>query len=87
MREDRRGTEVPVSITDHRDGTLRGDLVYPRPGGYTLHAQYGGRPVPQSPVRVNVQPAVDVSQIRVEGLEPSEWRGAGMDGRRRVRVD
>ncbi|XP_043196534.1 filamin-A-like isoform X2 [Amphibalanus amphitrite] len=71
MREDRSGTEVPVRITDHGDGTLRGELTYPRQGTYTLHAQFGGRPVPQSPVRVTVQPGVNVSQIRVEGLEPS----------------
>ena len=73
LREDCSGTEVPVQITDHGDGTLRGEVVYPRSGQYTLHAQYGGRPVPQSPVRVSVQPGVDVSQIRVEGLEPSEY--------------
>ncbi|XP_043200377.1 filamin-A-like isoform X2 [Amphibalanus amphitrite] len=71
MREDRSGTEVPVRITDHGDGTLRGELTYPRQGTYTLHAQFGGRPVPQSPVRVTVQPGVNVSQIRVEGLEPT----------------
>ena len=76
LREDRSGTEVPVHITDHGDGTLRGEVVYPRPGTYTLHVQYGGRLVPQSPAKVTVQPGVDVSQIRVEGLEPSEWSGS-----------
>ena len=38
-----------------------------------VKVNYAGQEVPQSPIRVPVQPHVDVSKVKVDGLEPSEW--------------
>ncbi|XP_043279891.1 filamin-A isoform X2 [Venturia canescens] len=65
------GRDLPVSLTDNEDGTYTVDYVAPQPGLYTVNLKYGGLKVPQCPLKVNVQPHVDVSKIKVEGLEPT----------------
>jgi len=35
--------------------------------------KYAGQEVPKSPFRVPVQPHVDVSKVKVDGLEPSKF--------------
>lgn len=67
------GHDLPISLTDNEDGTYTVDYVAPQPGTYTVNLNYGGLKVPQCPIKVNVQPHVDVSKIKVEGLEPSEY--------------
>lgn len=47
---------------------------------------YGGDPVPKSPFVVNVAPPLDLSKVKVQGLNNSKWenllgvRGFGWDG-------
>ncbi|XP_025994671.1 filamin-A isoform X3 [Solenopsis invicta] len=65
------GRELPISLTDNEDGTFVVDYMPPQPGNYTVNLNYGGLKVPQCPIKVNVQPHVDVSKIKVDGLEPS----------------
>ncbi|CAG5093928.1 Similar to cher: Filamin-A (Drosophila melanogaster) [Cotesia congregata] len=65
------GHDLPISLTDNEDGTYTVDYVAPAPGTYTVNLNYGGLKVPQCPIKVNVQPHVDVSKIKVEGLEPT----------------
>lgn len=40
-------------------------------GSYTTNLVYGGLKVPVAP-KVTVNPVVDVSKIKVDGLEPSK---------------
>ncbi|KAF4527938.1 hypothetical protein B566_EDAN012831 [Ephemera danica] len=61
----------PVQLTDNEDGTYTVDYCPPQPGNYTVIVRYAGTDVPQSPIRVPVQPSVDVSKIKVDGLEPT----------------
>jgi filamin len=68
-----KGTDVPLSVTDNEDGTFTVDYCAPTPGNYTLNVLYGGVTVPHCPLRVPVQPHVDVSKIKVDGLEPSVY--------------
>ncbi|XP_050451198.1 filamin-A isoform X4 [Cataglyphis hispanica] len=63
--------ELPISLTDNEDGTYTVDYMPPQPGNYTVNLNYGGLKVPQCPIKVNVQPHVDVSKVKVDGLEPS----------------
>ncbi|XP_070164424.1 filamin-like isoform X4 [Polyergus mexicanus] len=63
--------ELPISLTDNEDGTYTVDYMPPQPGNYTVNLNYGGLNVPQCPIKVNVQPHVDVSKVKVDGLEPS----------------
>lgn len=65
--------EVPIRVSEVGDGTYIADYVPPHPGNYTLNVQYGGVQVPQSPVKIQVAPQVDVSKIKVEGLERSKF--------------
>ncbi|XP_018312646.1 filamin-like isoform X3 [Mycetomoellerius zeteki] len=64
------GRELPISLTDNEDGTYVVDYMPPQPGNYTVNLNYGGLKVPQCPIKVNVQPHVDVSKIKVDGLAP-----------------
>ncbi|XP_011253234.2 filamin-A isoform X4 [Camponotus floridanus] len=63
--------ELPISLTDNEDGTYTVDYMPPQPGNYTVNLNYGGLSVPQCPIKINVQPHVDVSKVKVDGLEPS----------------
>ncbi|XP_012277113.1 filamin-A isoform X2 [Orussus abietinus] len=65
------GRDLPISVADNEDGTYTVDYVAPQPGNYTVNLKYGGLKVPQCPLKVNVQPHVDVSKIKVDGLEPT----------------
>ncbi|XP_076669355.1 filamin-A-like isoform X2 [Andrena cerasifolii] len=60
--------EIPYSLTDNDDGTYNVNYVAPQPGTYLVNLNYGGLTVPQCPIHVNVQPSIDVSKIKVDGL-------------------
>ncbi|KAG5348249.1 FLNA protein, partial [Acromyrmex charruanus] len=64
------GRELPISLTDNEDSTYVVDYMPPQPGNYTVNLNYGGLKVPQCPIKVNVQPHVDVSKVKVDGLAP-----------------
>ncbi|XP_063981261.1 filamin-A isoform X2 [Diachasmimorpha longicaudata] len=65
------GRDLPVTLSDNEDGTYTVDYVAPQPGPYKVDLTYGGLKVPKCPIKVNVQPHVDVSKIKVDGLEPT----------------
>lgn len=66
------GKEIPVTkIIDNQDNTYTIEVTPPATGSYTTNLVYGGLKVPVAP-KVYVSPAVDVSKIKVDGLEPSE---------------
>ncbi|XP_014220678.1 filamin-A isoform X3 [Trichogramma pretiosum] len=63
--------ELPISLTDNDDGTYTVDYVAPKPGTYTANLTYGGLKVPKCPIKINVQPHVDVNKVKVNGLAPT----------------
>ncbi|XP_018396446.1 PREDICTED: filamin-A isoform X4 [Cyphomyrmex costatus] len=65
------GRELPISLTNNENGTYVVDYMPPQPGNYTVNLNYGGLKVPQCPIKVNVQSHVDVSKVKVDGLEPT----------------
>lgn len=65
------GIDVPLDISDNEDGTFTVDYCVAQPGLYTATIMYGGQMIPQSPIKIQVQPHVDISKIKVDGLEPS----------------
>uniref|UniRef100_A0A8C0G3U9 Filamin C n=1 Tax=Chelonoidis abingdonii TaxID=106734 RepID=A0A8C0G3U9_CHEAB len=66
------GVKAEVVIQNNRDGTYTITYSPAFPGTYTITIKYGGHPVPKFPARVNVQPAVDTSAVKVfgPGVEP-----------------
>ncbi len=70
--KDDKGKEVPVNLIDHQDGQYTAEYTAPAPGKYKVGATFAGRPVPGSPIDINVTPPADVSKVKVDGLEPSE---------------
>ncbi|XP_068280788.1 filamin-C-like, partial [Nyctibius grandis] len=66
------GARAEVVIENKGDGTYAITYTPACPGAYTITIKYGGRPVPNCPVRVIVDPAVDTSGVKVygKGVEP-----------------
>uniref|UniRef100_A0A8C8SLZ0 Filamin C n=1 Tax=Pelusios castaneus TaxID=367368 RepID=A0A8C8SLZ0_9SAUR len=66
------GVKAEVVIQNNRDGTYTITYSPAFPGTYTITIKYGGHAVPKFPARVNVDPAVDTSAIKVfgPGVEP-----------------
>lgn len=71
INEDTR-EEIPVKLTDNGDRTYTVDYEVPQSGDYSVSLYYGGLRVPTTPIKVHVEPNVDVSKIKVDGLEPSK---------------
>lgn len=63
--------EVPVHVIDHGDKTYTAEVIPPTSGTYSLHMTYGGSKVPGCH-EVIVTAPIDVSKVKVDGLEPSK---------------
>ncbi|XP_057654407.1 filamin-A isoform X1 [Diorhabda carinulata] len=65
--------EVPLKLTDLGDQTYTVDYETVLAGIHRLTVHYGGQKVPSTPIKFKVEPNVDVSKIKVDGLEPSVY--------------
>ncbi|XP_017473017.1 PREDICTED: filamin-A [Rhagoletis zephyria] len=70
--------EVPCRIIDNEDNTYTVEVIPPTKGAYTTTMTYGGQPVPLGQ-KVLVEQSLDVSKIKVDGLEPSVIMNAPTD--------
>ncbi|XP_016373546.1 filamin-A-like isoform X2 [Sinocyclocheilus rhinocerous] len=61
------GTEAEVHIQDNGDGTYTITYIPLYPGVYTLTIRYGDQDVPNFPARLDVEPAVETSGVKVFG--------------------
>ncbi|XP_065372293.1 filamin-A isoform X2 [Calliphora vicina] len=62
--------EIPCRIIDNEDQTYSVEVVPPTKGAYTTTMTYGGQPVPLGQ-KVMVEQTIDVTKIKVDGLEPT----------------
>ncbi|XP_066554329.1 filamin B a isoform X1 [Amia ocellicauda] len=61
------GAKAETKIQDNADGTHDVTYVPLTAGMYTLLLKYGGKTVPNFPAKVQVDPAVDTSKVKVYG--------------------
>ncbi|CAI2350258.1 unnamed protein product [Caenorhabditis sp. 36 PRJEB53466] len=64
---DDHGEKVDLDVLDNQDGSFTVKYTAQRPGAYQLNVVFAGEEI--SPIEINVKPNVDVSGIRVDGLE------------------
>ncbi|XP_035257864.1 filamin-C-like isoform X1 [Anguilla anguilla] len=66
------GAKAEVHIQNNADGTYAITYIPPYPGAYTITIKYGGHAVPKFPAKLQVDPAVDTSGVKVHGpgVEP-----------------
>lgn len=70
---DERNKEVAVTVTDNKDDTYTVEYAAPSPGNHYVSVTAGGKNVLGSPFKVPVEPHMDVSKVRVDGLGPSAF--------------
>uniref|UniRef100_A0AAR2KMX2 Calponin-homology (CH) domain-containing protein n=1 Tax=Pygocentrus nattereri TaxID=42514 RepID=A0AAR2KMX2_PYGNA len=70
------GAQAEVHIQNNSDGTYSITYIPPFHGMYTITINYGGHAVPKFPARVQVDPDVDTSGMKVygPGVEPRVLR-------------
>ncbi|XP_054641647.1 filamin-B [Dunckerocampus dactyliophorus] len=61
------GMKAETEVVDNKDGTYTVTYVPLTSGMYTLLLKYGGKTVPGFPAKVMVDPAIDVSKVKVFG--------------------
>eukprot|EP00062_Callorhinchus_milii_P024157 gi/632983767/ref/XP_007908811.1/ PREDICTED: filamin-C [Callorhinchus milii] len=66
------GVKAEVHIQNNSDGTYSITYIPQAHGTCTITIKYGGHPVPKFPARVQVDPAIDLSGVKVfgPGVEP-----------------
>lgn len=70
---DEKGGPVPIQLMDNEDETFSVDYVPPSIGNYKVSVAFAGKEIPNSPITVKVEPQIDVSKVKVDGLEPSVY--------------
>lgn len=70
---DEQGRDVPLETVDNGDGTFNVEYEPQSVGTYTVEVFYSDQPVPNTPIKVNVQSSIDLSKVKVVGLEPSKF--------------
>ncbi|XP_006811450.2 filamin-C-like [Saccoglossus kowalevskii] len=61
--------EIKSNIKDNKDGTYTITYTPEAPGKYAVAVGYHGKPIPQSPIYLDVQPKIDLSKVYIDGLE------------------
>lgn len=70
---DSKNQDLPFTIDDNHDGTFSIAYTPKSPGVHCISVLFGENEIPISPLKVTVEPTVDVNKIRVEGLETSKF--------------
>lgn len=64
---------MKIETVDNKDGTV--DVTYhpTAPGEYLVHVSFNQKPVPGVPFKPKIASKIDVSGIKVEGLDSCEY--------------
>jgi hypothetical protein len=69
---DAKNQDLPFTIDDNQDGTFTINYTPKSPGVHCISVLFGDNEIPISPIKVNVEPSIDINKIRIEGLETSK---------------
>ena len=66
---DTKNQDLPFTIDDNQDGTFTIAYTPKSPGLHCISVLFGDNEIPISPLKVNVEPSIDINKIHIEGLE------------------
>jgi len=69
---DANGVAVPFKLVDNKDKTYRVEFQASVVGVCTATVMYANQPATGSPYKINVEAAVDLSKVQVNGLPESK---------------
>lgn len=69
---DAKGQDIPFTINDNQDGTFTIGYTPKSPGVHCISVLFADNEIPISPLKITVEPTIDVNKIRIEGLETSK---------------
>lgn len=70
---DGNGRDVPVKTTDQKNGTFRVEYEPVNPGTYIVAVYFAGKEIPSSPIKVPVEASIDLSKVKVVGLDKRKF--------------
>lgn len=70
---DSQGKDVPVNTIDNQDGTFKIEYTPSSPGTYTVSVFFANSEIPKSPIKVNVESSIDLSKVKVVGLDTRKF--------------
>lgn len=70
---DGNGRDVPVKTTDQKNGTFRVEYEPVNPGTYVVAVYFAGKEIPSSPIKVPVEASIDLSKVKVVGLDKRKF--------------
>ena len=71
--KDEKGYEIPCKVVAKKKGVYLAEYTPPNQGNLKVNVNYGGKPVSGCPIIVPVGPPLDVSKIKVEGLDTGKY--------------
>lgn len=70
---DSKNHDVQFKSEDNQDGTFTISYTPKIPGLHYISVAFIDVEIPISPIKVDVEPVIDVAKIRIEGLENSKF--------------
>jgi len=71
---DANGKDVPVNTIDNKDGTFTIEYEPKTPGTFTVAVFFANKEIPSSPIKVKVESSIDLSKVKVVGLDTRKLR-------------
>lgn len=71
---DAQGKDVPVNTIDQKDGTFKIEYTPNSPGTYIVSVYFANQEIPKSPIKVNVESSIDLSKVKVVGLDTRKFQ-------------
>ena len=68
-----KNTEINYTVTQKGEELLDAQYTPKIPGPHIISVTFNNEEIPQSPIKVNVEPDVDVAKIKITGIDQSKF--------------